>query len=466
MTKKKPLSKEAKAALTKKAREDNIAEFEKRKKVKVKPPEVPKIKEKELTADEIRKKLRRGIQPERIIAAKKPYYILKPMKKLLAEQDMEIVEVLAQSYTAESARKLKEKGDLAQKNLYFTNVRDCPREIYYKFFEPQRARDYTVKGQILFDDGNIHHRTIQRRLEDMGKAKRSEGYLNIPEVEAGGYYDILIKVKELKNGWTVCDIGEIKSKLPYACHEIAQVDYDQAQLYHYAATHSDRLRIKRIKIRAIRIIYKDRALETDDIHFGWLVKPDYDRQMDIMKYFQYLKEVVIDRKFLAPHPFEKSSKKCEYCRFKGWCWLEYPELMADEVKEIPGDKIEIPVKEILDSYAKKLYQIMKKEKELKEEKEKISPVIMAYLAKVKKSVYRLNDELGFEIRKSRDILWDKEMLFKKCGAIYFCKIADIKSALVSKLIKDEFVDAGIFEKAKKYKWKKAYLALTKLGKKT
>lgn len=464
MPEKKKLSKEAKAALTRKAREDNIAEFEKRKKTQVKPPEVPKMKKEELTAEEIRKKLRRGIQPERIIAAKKPYYILKPQKKLLAEQDMEIVECLAKSYTAEPVKSLKEKGDMGQKNLYFSNVRDCPREIYYKFFEPQRARDYTVKGQILFDDGKIHHRTIQRRLEDMGKGEGSEGYLHIPEVDAGGYYDILYKVKELKNGWIICDITEVKSKLPYACNEIVQADYDQAQLYHYAATHSDRLRIKRIKIRAIRILYKDRALETDDIHFGWLVKPDYDRQMDIMKYFQYLKEVVIDRKFLPPHPFEKNSNKCKWCRFKGWCWLEYPELMADEVKEVPGDKIEIPVKEILDSYAKKLYQIMKKEKELKEEKEKISPVIMAYLAKVKKSVYRLNDELGFEIRKSRDTIWDKEMLYKKIGKEFFYQIADIKSTLVSNLIKKEFVDAGIFEKAKKYKWKKAYLALTKLGK--
>ena len=462
---KKTLSKEASKALTKRAREENISEFEKRKGIQVKPLEIPKAKKKKLTVEEIRKKLRRGIQPERVIASKKPYYILKPMKKLLAEQDMEIVEVLAKSYTADSSKKLKEKGDLAQKNLYFSNVKDCPREIYYKFFEPERARDYSVKGQILFSDGNIHHRTIQRRLEDMGKGKRSEGYLNIPEVEAGGYYDILIKVKELKNGWTVCDIGEIKSKLPYACHEIAQADYDQAQLYHYAATHSDRLRIKRIKIRAIRIIYKDRSLETDDIHFSWLVKPDYDRQMDIIKYFQYLKEVVIDRKFLAPHPFEKSSNKCKWCRFNGWCWLEYPDLMADEVEgEVASDEIEIPVKEILDSYAKKLYQIMLKEKELKEEKDKITSVIMTYLEKNKKSVYRLNDEFGFEVRKNRDTLWDKEMLFKKVGAEFFLKIADIKSVLVSKLIKEEFVDAGIFEQAKKYKWKKAFLALTKLGK--
>lgn len=463
--KRKQLTPAAKKALTKRTRDANIAEYEKREKTKIEKVET-ETKSLGMTPAEIRKKIRRGDSFHMPFPKGRPFLVLKDQEELLIEKDMEIVEEINKSYVEESksrALNLVEKGDRGQKNLYFSNVKSCPREIYYKFFEPERARDYTVKGLILFSDGNMHHRNIQRRLEDRGRGRNPEGFLEIPECGAVGYYDILTREGHDENNWQICDMGEIKSKLPYACNTVSQVDYDQAQLYHYAAKKSKRLLTKRIKIRNIRIIYRDRAVETEEVHFGWLVMPDLNRQMQILQYLQWLHDVVVGKMKLVPHPYEQKSKNCLYCLFRGYCWRDYPGILEEEKEQVPSE-FKIPDEQILDSYANELYRINKKKSELKKEEEKIAAVLMNYLLKTKQSVIRIPglDE-GFEIRKSKDTVWDKAFILKNFGADIFMQIADIKSSLVTALIKKEFIDAGLFEKAKKYKWKKPYLGLTKLG---
>ena len=325
--------------LNKRTRDENIRISE----VRGRKIEVGKEVKSSITKEEVQEKLKPKLTKIKKIKAKsKPFLVLKDQQALLAERDFEIPEELAKSYLEQSKTgngKIKDKGDLRQKNLYFSNVNNCPREIYYKFFEPERARDYTVKGLILFDDGDKHHQNIQRRLEDRGKVRNPEGFLEIPEVGATGYYDGLVNVG-VENGWNLCDLLEIKSKLPYACEEIAQRDYDQAQLYHYGARYSKRLAVKRIKIRNIRILYKDRAVQTDDVHFSWMVKLDLDRQHEILEYFKWLHDIVVGKKFLSPHPFEKKSQNCTWCRFKEWCWRKYPDQIIE--RQVDSDEIKLP----------------------------------------------------------------------------------------------------------------------------
>lgn len=449
---------------TRRTRDENISEFlkrESRKKKQAKPKPAKEEKPK-LTKEEIRKKLKPKLKEVKTKAKPKPFPILKDQKELLAEKDLEVPEILAKSYIEQSKHKgdtIRDKGDLRQKNLYFSNVKDCPREIYYKFFEPERARDYTVKGLILFDDGGIHHRNIQRRLEDLGKGKNPEGFLEIPEFNATGYYDLLVPVGS-ENGWQICDIGEIKSKLPYACNEIAQPDYDQAQLYHYGAKLSKRLKTKRIKIRNIRIIYKDRAIETDEVHFAWMVKPDLDRQLEIREYFQWLYDVVISTKFLAPHPYEKKSKKCTYCRFKEWCWRKYPDQFVEEKEE--EEKITLPEKEILDSYAKRLHEILKEEAKFRAEKKKLEPILLHYFKKTKNLIYLVNNNEGLAPKISNNTEWDLEGLKAAIGLEMYAKISEPKSKHITDLINREFVDAAKFEAFKKYKPKKPSIYIKKI----
>lgn len=455
-----PLSKE----FNRRTRDENIREFDKRtpgKKAEstTTKPETPKF-----TKDEIRKKLKplSKVVKTEAKAKPKPFLVLKEQESLLTERDYELTKAIDESYIEESkhGNSIKDKGDLRQKNLWFSNVADCPREIYYKFFEPERARDYTAKGLKLFAEGKRHHTNIQRRLEDRGKARNPEGFLEIPGCGATGYYDGLINVGN-ENGWQICDMLEIKSKLPFACEAIAQKDYDQAQLYHYAAQFSKRLKVKRIKVRNIRIFYRDRAIQTDEVDFGWIAKPDLDRQQEIIECFQWLHDAVVGKKFLCPHPYEKKSKKCQYCRFKEWCWREYPDRVV-EAKEEVAASLKLPEKEILDSYAKKLHGILKKMSELKAEKDKLEPVLLAYFLKTKNPIYLVNDGEGLAPKQSKTTTWDIEGLKEAIGDEMYAKISEPKAKHITELINREFVDAAKFEAFKKYKPSKPSIYIKKI----
>lgn len=450
-------------AMNRRTRDENIQEFERRRPKAEKPiaKEEKKEMEKPITAEEIRKKLKPKLVKVEEAVSKRPFLILKPQKQLLVQSDDEIVKELNKTYRRESKRgdkSIRERGDMGQKNLRFTDLKSCPREVFYSFFEPHQARDYTVKGLILFEEGKLHHKDMGRRLEDSGRFIDAEGFLEIPTCGAVGYYDGLWEIDRV-NGFKVCDMLEEKSKLPYACDEVAQEDYDQAQLYHHAAQYSPMLKKKRIKIRNIRLLYKDRAIQTEEVYFGWIAQPDKKRQLEVLQYLHWLNDVVIGQRALVPHPFERTSNKCIYCRYHKHCWKGYPEVVLEgpEEKAVP-----IPDKEIVESHAKRIYEIILQRSALKEELDKLAPVILAYLKKIKKGVYPINDVDGLTPRLSRDTVWDNDLLIKELGLECFAKIAAANGKLITKLIKEEFIDAGIFERAKKYKPKKAYLGVSKL----
>lgn len=449
--------------LNKRTRDENIRIAEIRKQPK---PEIDKKgKSLGLTKEQIKKKLRPLETKTKEIEKKKkekPFLVLKAQDHFLAERDYELTEEIDKSYIEESKSgdSLKDKGDLGQKNLNFSNVSDCPREIYYKFFEPERARDYTVKGLKLFSEGKRHHINLQRRLEDRGKARNPEGFLEIPRCGATGYYDSLINVG-IENGWSICDVLEIKSKLPFACEVIAQRDYDQAQLYQYGCQFSRRLKTKKIKVRNIRILYRDRAVQTDEVDFGWMVKPDLERQHQIIEYFNWLHDVVINQQFLSLHPFERKSNKCLYCRFNAWCWREYPDKVIEEAKEDPLD-MKLPEKEILDSYALKLYKIIQKESKLKEEKVQLQEVILNYLSQSKDPYYLIKGNEALAPKIGKTSVWDEKGLMEALGFEWYAKISKPENKKITALVHAEYVDTAIFERFKTYKSKKPHLYIKKI----
>ena len=449
-----------KRTLNRQTRDHNIAVSQKRKK----PEESGETKKLGLSKEEIAAKLKPvSKKPPPKKEKPKPYYILKPQEQFLAERDYEIIEDLNQSYIEQSKFErgtITDKGDKRQKNLYFTSIKDCPRAIYYKFFEPERARDYTVKGLILFDDGKQHHTNIQRRLEDRGKARNPEGYLEIPEVEASGYYDQLYPIGN-DNGWFLCDITEVKSKLPFACESINQDDYDQGQLYCYAAQFSKRLKTKRIKVVGVRLLYKDRAVQTEEVHFAWRVKPDLDRQREILDYLRFLKFTVIDKKTLVPHPYEKKSTKCIYCRFKEWCWREYPDVV--EAREtVDLEEIKLPTQEILESHAKRLAEILRQEKDLREERKALEPILLYYFTKTETALFPLNDTEALAQKQGKSTEWDRIALREALGLELYGQIAEPKATLITDLIKREYLDTAVFEKFKKYKLNKPSVYIKKI----
>jgi len=446
-----------KRRLTKYVRDKNIAVSVDR----PKPEEPAQVVDLGLTKEEIKAKLKPKREPKKKV--ERPFLVLKDQECYMAERDYEITEELKKSYIeqSKSRKTITDKGDRGQKNLYFTDVRSCPRQVYYKFFEPERARDYTVKGLILFDDGDRHHLNIQRRLEDRGKGINPEGFLEVPEVGATGYYDQLYVVGN-ENGYTLCDIEEIKSKFPFACTDIDQEDYDQAQLYIYAAQFSKRLQTKHIKVIGARLVYKDRAVQTEEVHFAWRLKPDPERQQQILEYFRYLKFTVIDQKKLVPHPYEKKSTKCEYCRFKEWCWRKFPDKVDEWQPTEDLENVKLPAQEILESFAKRLYEILKQEKELREEKKKLEPIMLKYFLETKNAILPVNQFEGLAPKQGSRSEWDIQGLRAALGDEFYAKISKPDSSLIKDLIFKEYVDASKFETFKTIKQSKPSLYIKKL----
>jgi len=418
---------------------------------------------KKITRGEIERAVR-PIKTATIKKAKeKPWLIMKPQEKLMVETDAEISGLIESTYVKEKdfGDGLKEKGDWRRTSLAFGHCNKCTRATYYDFFEPHKARKYTTKGEILFDEGKRHHKNIQNRLDDMGKMKNSEGFLHIEEINANGYYDGLIPIGT-EGRFTVCDILEIKSKGAGGM-SIGQGDYDQAQLYLYASKFSKSLKAAKIKTRNIRILYKDRSCLAENIHYGWTAFPDLDRQKDIMDYMRFLWNVVYGQKKLFPHPHERKSNNCKWCRYHAHCWAGFPS--PEDAAEPDLSKImevETPTGEIVKSFANRLYAILKEEKKLKAEKDTMIPALLKYFIETKTKLYPIQGNEGLGVSQSKLSSWDVPGLIKAIGPELFAKISKPEGAKVSALIKKEYIDAGKFEQFKEYKLSKPSIQIRKV----
>lgn len=429
---------------------------------------------------------RRKSRPKIDDSIKKPFLVLTPMnpEDMLVTPEFKLVEVLKKSYLDEAkrGRSLRHRGDKGQKNLYMSNIKACPRELFYKFYEPERAREYTAKGLILFDDGNRHHENLQRRLEDERVILNPEGFLELPEFEAAGYYDGLSIVGE-RDGWLEVEILEIKSKLPYACNSVYQADYDQAQIYIMSAQLSRRLKTKKIRVIGARLLYKDRAVETDDVHFEWAVRPDRERQQQIIKYFRFLKNEVIDGKTLAPHPYERSSQKCFYCLFSEWCWKDHPQAVI----EYDAGEEPLPEQEIIDGYLKKFHELLKEEEKIKEQKKEIEPILIYFFLKTKAPYYPVNEFEAIAPKQGSKTEWDIDGLTKAVTAEFFKYLlrpktkwevadvireikavalerlgGDLDQSKITELMHTEYIPATTFDQFKTIKKNKPSISLKKI----
>ena len=394
-------------------------------------------------------------------AKEKPWLIMKPQEKLMVETDVEISGFIDSSYIKEKdfGDGLKEKGDWRRTSLAFGHCNKCTRATYYDFFETHKARKYTTKGEILFDEGKRHHKNIQNRLDDMGKMKNSEGYLHIDEVNANGYYDGLIPVGT-EGRFTVCDILEIKSKGAGGM-SVLQNDYDQAQLYLYASKFSKSLKAAKIKTRNIRILYKDRSCLAENIHYGWTAFPDIDRQNDIMEYMRFLWNVVYGQKKLFPHPYERKSNNCKWCRYHEHCWKGF----AFEPKEADISKImevETPTEEIVKSFSNRLYMILKEERKLKAEKDTMIPALLKYFISTQTKLYPIADGEGLGVSQGKLSEWDTPGLIGALGFEMFSQISKPDGNKITALIKREYIDAGKFEQFRSYKLSKPSIQIRKV----
>lgn len=376
--------------------------------------------------------------------------ILREQKDLKLERDFEVVKWISEHYRFESKHgrggQIKEKGDQRRRNLYMSDVHRCPREIYFMFHSPERARDYTIKGLMLFADGSYHHQDIQRRLEEKKRGRNPEGFLEDPETGATGYYDELIPVGT-ENGWQICDLMEIKSKNSPAMSRVAQGDYDQGQYYLLAAGWSRRLKTLGIKVRNLRIFYKDRSLMLDDPLVGWMAEPDPERQEAIRKHFMWLKTTIIEKKKIVEQPYARDYWMCQFCRFHHWCWKGFPDIKSTEaVPKILTD--ERPEKEILLSLSTRFLDLKKESAALKAEEDGIKKVFMNYFAHTKTLTFPVTEEKNIGLVKTIKEELDKEYLLKRLGATKYAKISVPVAKLIEKGIEEGTISAKIIERSK------------------
>lgn len=392
---------------------------------------------------------------------------LHAQKQFLALRDEELVEAYYNSYRKESKhgrrdrRTLRETGVAHKRGyLYFTEIaRYCPREVFFRLHLPHRARDYSIKGLMLFDDGKLHHREAFSRLESEKLARNPERELILPETGAVGYYDWLVPVG-FESGWQICDMAEFKSKLPGTMDRIAQEDYDQAQLYKYASMFCPTLKRKMIKIRKIRIFYRDRALLGESPAVGWIVDTDSDRIKELVSYARWLHKTVIEERYLCPQPYLRDSSKCQLCRFNDFCWRGYPAPSRAIPAPAPGAPAP-PEIEILESHGKRFLELLKEIKKLGDEKDEISELFLNYFQQTGVKLFPVTEDKALIpfVQTNREV--QKEQLLKLLGPELFSAISNPAIKLIEAAIAAGKVPAELVQQTIKYKDKAPYLKVTK-----
>jgi CRISPR/Cas system-associated exonuclease Cas4 (RecB family) len=375
--------------------------------------------------------------------------LLRDQDTHLATPDPELVEAVYESFRAESrhGHGLKEKGDKKRDHLWATDIRYCPRKVYYDFTNPSKAREYTVKGLMLMEDGNLHHKDIQRRLEERRKADHPGGFLEDAELGVTAYYDDLYIVGH-KNRWLLCDILEIKRKFGKDIQAIDQADYDQLQYYIWMAQFSKWLESHRIRILGGRLLYSDRAIMTDEVYSAWRVEKDEKRIEEIRDYIKNLK-LAIAEKTIPRRPFERESLSCVYCRYNDFCWRGIPTAVAPAFSA--SETAERPEKELVDSMALNYIKLKKEAAELEKQIGEAREIIKKYFAATGLSEIPVGDKAIVRSQIKRFSL-DAAYLFDTLPREVWTGIVSPDLKKMKAAIKDGSLDPEAFERSKVYRF--------------
>jgi len=397
--------------------------------------------------------------------------VLSKQTRFLAEPEKELVEAYYKTYRDDSKQGRSDRATIREKGvrktrqyLYFTEIaRYCPREVFFRIHMPEKGRDYAIKGLMLFDDGQLHHREVQQRLQRERKLMNPERELILPENGAVGYYDGLTQEGMDGSGNRLVDIWEMKSKIGTAALSFSQDDYDQGQLYHYAARFCPTFKRKGWKVRKIRIFNRDRALMVDDPAHSWIVDPDPERLKELLDYARWLHRTVIEEKYLCPHPYTRDHEKCFWCRFNSWCWRGFPAPTKEREVIAPDPEIPVPDKEILESMGKRFIEIRNEVKKLEDEKGEIAAVFLNYFAKTKVKQFPIQEyDRALAPITGEQKRIQREILFKALGAKLFAQISDVSSKRLESAVASGIITGDIAQRALKYDPKKPYVGVVKI----
>lgn len=354
------------------------------------------------------------------------------------EREHFLIKELIDSYREEWQRKQGQRDKERRKYFYVSDVSKCDREIYYLFYHPEKKRTIADKTLMLFRCGDMFHEEIQFRLKKqrvIDNSRDLEYGIEDWEVETTGRLDSFAQ----DDGKLA--ITEIKAKNPYGFlnEEPEQFETDQLLWYIFAAKNSKNLKKRKIHDYGY-VLYVEGWPISDFPLAGWKIPYDAKRVREIRDRFKKLKQVIQDKK-IPKRPYERDSIKCQYCRFKEYCWKGIPE--AKEPALIADESVEKPEMELVESaenrYVQLKSEISEREKELKE----VYIILMKYF---KATGVEETDKLKHIFSKS--ISLDEKYLLKKLRDSWHL-IAKPQIKLIQQAIKDRKVDPEVFERAKK-----------------
>jgi len=349
-----------------------------------------------------------------------------------------LIKELVESYREEWQRKQGQRDKQRRRYFYMSDVSKCDREIYYCFHNADKKRTIADKTLVFFRHGDLYHEEAQARLKRkrlVDSSRDLEYGLEDWEIEATGRLDNFIT----EDGGLA--VAEIKSKNPYGFNvdEPQEAEIDQLQWYIYAAKKNNSIRDRKILDHGY-ILYLERGEIADFPIAGWKIGYDPDHVEVIRDRFKRLWQAIQD-KDIPIRPYERDSIKCQYCRFREFCWQGIPE--AKEPELLPDESIEKPEKELVISaeqrYVQLKAEIAAREKELKG----VYGLLMRYFQATGVSE---TDYLKHIFSKSTTL--DEDYLLSRLKDKWHL-IAKPQARLIQQAIKDGEVDPEIFERAKK-----------------
>lgn len=354
------------------------------------------------------------------------------------DKDHFLIKELIDSYRDDWQRKQGQRDKEKRKYFYMSDVSKCDRELYYLFYHPEKKRTIADKTLMLFRCGNMFHEEIQFRLKKqriIDNSRDLEYGIEDWECETTGRLDSFAQ----DNGRLA--ITEIKAKNPYGFvnEEPEQFEIDQLLWYIFAAKNSKNLRKRKIHDYGY-ILYVEGWPISDFPLVGWKVAYDKKRIEEIRNRFKNLKEIIAS-KALPKRPHERDSIKCQYCRFKEYCWRGVPE--AVEPERLPNLAVEKPEMELVESAQDRYIQLKNNIKKEETELEQVRDILIRYF----KATGTKETERIMHIFSKTTAL-DRDYLLKKLKDKWHV-IAYPSIALMKKAVEDGDVDPEILERAKK-----------------
>lgn len=368
-------------------------------------------------------------------------------------EDHFLIRELVESYVEDWKNKQGQRDHQPRHHFYFSDVSKCDRAIYYEFIEPDKKRPITAKTLMMFAAGNMLHDDLQLRARQRGiveSARDLEFGLSDWDTKATGRLDFIVSCyrfaeAQLDRGIAV---AEIKTKNPYnfGNDEPSQEEIDQLLWYIDRLKESPAQAVKESVVLDYGfIIYADRSMTAEPVPIAaWRIGFDETRVAVIKARFSEL-DRAIRASAIPQRPYERDSLKCQYCRFREWCWAGVPEAVAPPI--MPDETVERPEMELVESMASNYIRLKAEEKRIGNELELAQKTLLQYFRATGTEAFPVNGDTIARARIARTSL-DFPYLMRALGVETYASIAAPQAKLIQAAIKDRRIDPEVYERAK------------------